>query len=714
MRDKVLDVVVFTGIPKVLTYAVGQEEDIEPGVRVVVPVKSALRVGLVISRHTGPLPSGIRYVHKVLDRRPLVTGDMMDILRWCSRYYHVNIGSCISLAFPPYLRKARSLEYEPLLRVYRTGLEVGRLGSKQRLILNEIPENGIGLEQLKKRFPRSTASLKGLINKGLVALGRDIGVDVETATQMGLDYTPYQKKAIGEISRAIDDRNYSVFLLHGITGSGKTEVYLACALHALAAGRQVLYMVPEIALTPQTICRIRQRIPYEIAIFHSALGERQRAREFLKVAMGDARFVLGTRSAIFAPLDDIGLVIVDEEHDRSYKQEEGVPYNARDLGLLRAKAKDSVVILGSATPSIDTYVKKERPEFKLIEMPERIGKASLPEVEVVDMRGRDTLISEELYQELKKTLSRGEQSLLFLNRRGFASAVICPACGKVFNCPHCDRPLTYHKARSMIICHYCGFSEKLPEICPSCGCLDIKRVGMGTERIVEEVKAILPGGTRVLKMDTDEITTTSRLNNALDAISQGKVDVIVGTQMISKGHDFPNLTLVGVMHAEQMLYMPDFRATERTFQQITQVAGRAGRRRSCTKVIIQTLIPDHTIINAIKSYDYLGMLEKERSIRRAMGFPPYTYMARCILSSYKKDEPRMVAMAIRDNVEAKGCRVMGPAPAPIPRLRGMNRWHIIVTSTSRKALHNFVDKAQAFRIPSYVRLKIDIDPYDML
>ncbi len=713
MHGKALDIVVFSGVPKILTYATRYDELVHPGVRVVVPVKSTLKVGLVIEEHKGPLPEGVKCVHEVLDKEPLVTKDMMNMLRWCSRYYHVNMGSCLSLAFPPFLRKARSLEYEPLLKVYRMSNKGGRLGAKQRLIIDSIPEHGITLEQLKKKFPGSGSSLKRLANRGLVELKEERMWNSDPKRRVDLKFSTYQEKAIAEISRAITDQSYKVFLLHGITGSGKTEVYLACALHALALGRQVLYMVPEIALTPQTINRIRHRIPQDIAVFHSALGERQRTMEFLKVVKRRASFVLGTRSAIFAPLDNLGLVIVDEEHDKSYKQDQGVPYNARDLGLLRARDMKSVVILGSATPSIDTYVKKDRPEFRLIEMPERIGNARLPKIEIVDMRGRDVLISDELSRELKETLSMGEQSLLFINRRGFASAVVCPACGKVFNCPHCERPLTYHKTKSRIICHYCGFSEKTPEVCPSCGCLDLKSVGMGTERIVEDVKSILPGA-RVLKMDTDEITSTSKLNNALEAISGGRVDVIVGTQMISKGHDFPRLTLVGVVHAEQMLYMPDFRASERTFQQIVQVAGRAGRRRSSTKVVIQTLIPDHPLIQAIKNNDYHGMLEKESQTRKDMGFPPYTYMARFVISSYKKDAPKMVAMAIKDNVKAKGCRVMGPAPAPISRLRGMNRWHIIVTSTRRRPLHGFVESVQRLKIPSYTKVKIDIDPYDML
>ncbi len=589
------------------------------------------------------------------------------------------------------------------------------MGKKQHEILESVPEQGISTERFREMFPGNTSSLNALIKRGF--LERKPFIPAQSApiirNAAAVQYTAEQKAAIREITGTLEEKKFKTFLLHGITGSGKTEVYLACAMKTLEMGRSVLYLVPEIALTPQTISMIQKRIPCDMAVFHSGLPSAARAREFLKASRSQASFVLGTRSAIFSPLKNLGLIIVDEEHDHSYKQEEGIPYNARDLSILRAKNNQAVVILGSATPSMDAYIKSAHGGVNLITMSSRIGNASLPDIDVVDMRGVDSPVSDQLFDAIRATLARNEQALLFINRRGFSSALVCPGCGTTLKCIRCDRSLTYHRAKGIGLCHYCGYSLALPEICPKCGCLDMRRMGMGTEKIMHTVSELFPEA-RILRMDSDEITTTKKLTNALDAIRSRDVDIIVGTQMISKGHDFPHLTLVGVMHAEQLLYMPDFRAGERTFQHVVQVAGRAGRRAADTKVIIQTLIPDHPLIQSISEYDYKGMITSEQEVRKASGFPPFSHMARCIFSSTSNELAMKTINEVAARLNPREITLMGPAPAPISLLRNTYRWHVILTSKDRGKLHAALDRLERMQTPSGVRVKIDVDPYTML
>jgi len=653
MLGLVADIVVFGAIPKILSYRV--PEGLRPlsGMRALVPVRQSTRVGVLIALKTAE-DEGLKDILSLIDPEPLVTQEIIDLLIWCSRYYHAGIGACLALAFPPLLRKA------------------GRLADADETTSQE-----------------------------------------NHAAPTSLTYSDDQTRAIDAISACLEKRRFQSFVLHGITGSGKTAVYLTSAMQALKAGRSVIYMVPEIALTPQTIMRIRESIPYAMAVFHSGLSPKTRAKEFLKVAGGRARFVLGTRSAIFAPLKSLGLIIVDEEHDGSYKQGEGVPYNARDLAIMRARTNAAVVVLGSATPSMDTYARIRTHHSALLTMTSRIGQAELPKIVTVDMRGRQETLASELVAAMDETLARGEQCLLFINRRGFSAAMVCPGCAKVLTCTRCSQSLTYHKSRSAAVCHYCGFSLPVPEICPACGCMDMRPLGLGTERVMAEVAQNLPQA-RILQMDSDEISSPRKLGAALNDIRERRVDVIVGTQMISKGHDFPHLTLVGVMQAEQLLNIPDFRAVERTFQQVVQVAGRAGRTRPDTRVIMQTLIPDHPVIMAITRYDYDALLKEEESSRRQAGLPPFAYMARCVFSSLNGAPLEQTVKRITKTLTLPGLKVMGPALAPLGQLRGRHRWHILLTAERRATLHRALTNLERTKIPGHVKMKIDVDPYDML
>jgi len=713
-RTRTAEIAVMASIPKMLTYQIPEGMSIESGSRVVVPLRQSEKVGVVVSvKEEGDEIPGLKPILRVLDEQPLIPRELLDLLLWTSRYYHAMPGAAISLAFPPYLRQARTPLFPDEVRIFRTGTGKGVIGRKQQDILESVTEQGLSPERFREMFPGGTPSLNALIKRGFLERRPFFPVQRSALATSEVSYTQEQKAAIEEISGALCRRRFNTFLLHGITGSGKTEVYLACAMKALDMGLSVLYLVPEIALTPQTISMIQKRIPCEMAVIHSGLPEAARAREFLKASRSRVSFVLGTRSAIFSPLKNLGLIVVDEEHDHSYKQEEGIPYNARDLSILRAKNNQAVVILGSATPSMDTYVKSTKKATSLLTMSSRTGSASLPEIEIVDMRGVVNPISDQLFEAIRETLSGNEQALLFINRRGFSAALVCPGCGSTIKCIRCDKSLTYHRSKGMGLCHYCGFSTPMPEVCPKCGCLDMRQIGMGTEKILHTVGELFPGA-RILRMDSDEITTSKKLTQALDAIRNREIDILVGTQMIAKGHDFPHLTLVGVMHAEQLLFMPDFRAGEHTFQQVVQVAGRAGRRAADTKVLIQTLIPDHPLIRSISEYDYEGMISSEREVREATGFPPFTHMARCIFSSTSNELAMKTINEAALRLNSREIRLMGPAPAPISLLRNTYRWHIILTSKDRGKLHAALDRLEGMQTPSGVRVKIDVDPYSML
>ena len=712
MSKTLSEVVVLAGIPKRLTYEVPEGLDAKIGARVVVPVKKTEKVGLIVSMYRGDM-KGLKPISALLDHKELISQELIDLLLWCARYYHTSIGSAVALAFPPYLRQARTIRMDRDVLLFSTKTGSGRIGKKQQSLIEAIPEEGISLDRLKKLFPGSTKTISSLIQKGYIKPAeKPAGSCDNRRPTSTIEYTHDQASAIKEMSAALDSHQFKTFILHGITGSGKTEVYLACALQALQMGLSVLYLVPEIALTPQSIAMIQHRIPSEIAVFHSGLTPKDRAVEFMKASYNMVNFVLGTRSAIFAPLKNLGLIIVDEEHDHSYKQDDGVPYNARDLAIMRAKNNNASVILGSATPSMETFCKAGAPSTQLVTMSKRTGNAALPKIEIVDMRETQGPLSERLLNAMYETLSKKEQVLLFINRRGFSSALVCPGCGRTLNCSRCDRSLTYHKSRGVALCHYCGFSVHLPEICPSCGCMDMKPIGLGTEQIMQSVGEHIPDA-RILKMDSDEITSAKKLSSALQSIRNREIDIIIGTQMIAKGHDFPHLTLVGVMYAEQLLFMPDFRAGERTFQQIVQVAGRAGRRMANTTVLIQTLIPDHPLITSITDYDYEAMISAEEEIRRASDFPPFVHMARCIFSSTHNETVQQMIHLATAKIEKHNIDILGPAPAPISLLRNYYRWHILLRSKDRTPLHRAIESIMRMRIPSGVKCKIDVDPYTM-
>jgi primosomal protein N' (replication factor Y) len=560
-------------------------------------------------------------------------------------------------------------------------------------------------------------ALRALIRMGLVATEpRPPARPPPALLETPLAPTPGQALALDAIGAALDARRFEAFLLHGVTGSGKTEVYLQSIARARAAGRGALVLVPEIALTPQLAARFRARFGDEVVVLHSGLGDAERLRGWRRLRAGEAHIAVGARSAVFAPVGDLGIVVVDEEHDPSFKQEEGVRYHARDVALVRARRAGAVCVLGSATPSLESYQGARAGRLRLVELPARAQARPLPEVELVDLRvyqpDAETLLTAPLAGALSETLAAGEQAILFLNRRGFATFVVCCACGHAFRCPRCSVSLTYHRAGDRLRCHYCAHRERVPEACPKCHAAEsIKRFGLGTERIEAAIADRYPQA-RVARLDRD--TAAGRgLEDVLGRFARREVDVLVGTQMVTKGHDFPGVTLVGVLLADGALSLPDFRAAERTFQLLTQVAGRAGRGDRRGRVVVQTFSPTHHAVSCAQTHDYAGFFAAESAARAELGYPPHGRLVAIRLDGPREDDVRAAArlLATRAATLAGDVGVLGPAEAPLARLKGRTRWHVWLKHADRPTLRAFARRLVAdLEVPREVRVTVDVDP----
>lgn len=535
--------------------------------------------------------------------------------------------------------------------------------------------------------------------------------------------TRAQAEAIEALTAALG-QGPATFLLHGVTGSGKTEVYLRLIAAVRAQGRGALVLVPEIALTPQLAGRFRARFGDDVAVLHSALPPRERLAAWRRLRAGEVGIALGARSAVFAPVRALGVVVVDEEHDGSFKQEEGVRYNGRDLAVVRAQTARAVAVLGSATPSLESARNVDTGRYRRLSLPERATPRPLPPVEIVDLRrhppGPDGLLSAPLAEAVAANLAAGQQTILFLNRRGFSTVVLCRACGQVIRCPHCAVSMTFHRGRDRLVCHYCGHNTVVPPRCPSCQMPRLERLGMGTERVEALVRERFPGA-RVARLDRDTAgaggSGASNLEEVLRAMNAGEIDVLVGTQMVTKGHDFGGVTLVGVLQPDQAMHLPDFRAAERVFQLIEQVAGRAGRGNSPGRVIVQTYNPEHAAIVSVREHDYEGFIRGELLARSEAAYPPFARMIALRLDASDETEVRVAATAVATEVLRAGgprVQVRGPAPAPIERVRGRSRYQIWLSSTERAPLAAAARAASAVKLGGDVRMVVDVDPQSTL
>ncbi len=601
-----------------------------------------------------------------------------------------------------------------------------KLNENQRTLIETLAASGgrLPVEALRDLDVPPT-TLGTLVRRGLVEL-----VDEPqsfTTSKLKPRQSPFefefsiaQKAALAKIGEAVASRKFGGLLLHGITGSGKTAVYLACMRQVLEQGRSSILLVPEIGLTPAVAADLHQVFGDEVAILHSGLTNAERAEQWHRIRRGEARVVAGTRSAVFAPVSDLALIIVDEEQDSSYKQEETPRYHARDVAVMRAKMAAAVVVLGSATPSLESYYNAKKHKYALVELPDRVEKRPLPEVEIVDMRqefqetGKEQVISRKLAEEIRERLEKKEQVMVLLNRRGYSPVVFCRACGKTLQCKNCAVSMTHHKRERKMECHYCGHVERIPDKCAHCGSEYVYFVGTGSEKLEELLHGMFPQA-RIGRLDRDTVRGREDFEHALNALNEGVLDMLVGTQMIAKGHDIHGVTLVGVVGADMALGLPDFRAAERTFQLLTQVAGRAGRGQSPGKVILQTYFQDHYAVQFAAHHDFAGFYEKELQFRAWMHYPPYSAIANVLVRSEKLDEALTWSGELGrwfEKTRHEGIRVLGPAAAPITRLKRDYRYHFILKSPSREKmnalLRAMLAEAAARKIPR-TQVIVDVD-----
>ncbi|MGA2744509.1 MAG: primosomal protein N' [Candidatus Sulfotelmatobacter sp.] len=581
----------------------------------------------------------------------------------------------------------------------------GKLNDNQRTLIDTLAAAGgkVPVPTLHALdIPRTT--LATLVRRGLIEILQQPAEFTVSRTKprpslFDFDLNPAQQSALSRVREGVTARKFSGMLLHGVTGSGKTAVYLAAMRGVLEAGRSAILLVPEIGLTPAVAADLHQIFGDEVAILHSALSDRERAEQWHRIKRGDARMVVGTRSAVFAPVADLALIIVDEEHDSSYKQEETPRYHARDVAVVRAKMANAVVVLGSATPSLESYFNAKKNKYALVELPDRVEQRPLPEVEIVDMRqefqetGHEQVISRKLAAEIKERLDRRspikEQVMVLLNRRGYSPVVLCRTCGKKLECQNCAIALTHHKRDHKMVCHYCGFTAPVPKACVHCGSEYVYFLGTGSEKLEELLHGMFPQA-RIARLDRDTVRSHEDFERALNALNDGHLDLLVGTQMIAKGHDIHGVTLVGVVGADAALGLPDFRAAERTFQLLTQVAGRAGRGQTPGKVILQTYFQDHYAVQYAARHDFIGFYEKELQFRSWMHYPPYSALANVLVRSDKLDDALQWSGILGkwfDATRHEGVRVLGPAAAPIMRLKRDYRFHFVLKSPSRKNLN---------------------------
>jgi len=712
-----------------------------PGHRVFVPFGHRMLTGYILGRVEGVSDSKLKDIIDVLDPDPLWTDNELEFFRWIASYYLDPLGEVLKTALPTGInlqsRKGvagaegqvlggKNIKRERFYRPVVTSEPGRQPGSKASEILDVIREAGdVPAADLRRRFGQCSPQLKRLEELGLVQVEeREIYRNPFGEETFDRD-TPrvlnaQQASTLNLVTAALDNGSFKPFLLHGVTGSGKTEVYLQAIAHALEQGANALVLVPEISLTPQLVRRFRARFGSGIAVLHSALSDGERYDEWRRIRRGLVRIVIGARSALFAPLERIGIIVVDEEHESSFKQADGLRYNARDLSLVRGRMEKAVVVLGSATPLITSLHAVEQGKLTLLPLPERVENRPMPVVSVVQMQGINETISPQLARALEETLAAGEQSLVFLNRRGFATFLVCGDCGEPLTCPNCSVTLTFHRQRRQSVCHYCDYAVPAPGTCPACGSLEMKELGAGTERVESDLRDLLPAAV-VVRMDSDTTSGKDSHNRLLKRMADRSADILIGTQMIAKGHDFPGVTLVGVINGEASLNMPDFRSAERTFQLLSQVIGRAGRGELPGRVIVQALNTSHYAIQCAIGHDGEGFYRQELEFRREAGYPPFTFLAVLSLSgTSEKGVEERADLAVRLLGQLKKelslrIEILGPAPAPLYRLRGRFRRQILLKASSRSDLRRLVSAWQANRETSAaVREIMDIDPVDMM
>lgn len=602
---------------------------------------------------------------------------------------------------------------------------LARKRAKMEILSFIIVHGRVPFDELKEVFGNPSAHVSWLAEEGYVTVdheevSRDPFAGLDIKRDAPPELTVDQDIACRKISEAVGKGKFAPFLLHGVTGSGKTEVYLRAIAGVLEKGKGVIVLVPEISLTPLLVKRFRARFGDAVAVIHSALSDGERFDAWRRAARGDVGIVIGARSAIFAPFPDLGMIIVDEEHETSYKQDEAPAYNARDLALVLGRMTDSVVVLGSATPSVESYYNAKRHRFGYLQLPLRVSDRSLPAITIVDMKGEGgAILSSTLREAVVDNFWKDRETILFLNRRGYSSIMICKVCGEILKCPNCSVSLTYHARGDVIMCHLCGLVEKPHEACAVCG-EAMRGLGIGTQKVEDELRELIPEA-RIARMDRDAVAGKTRLLDLYRKLERGEIDVLVGTQMVAKGHDLPGVTLVGVISADISLGIPDFRSGERTFQLVTQVAGRAGRGDGEGRAIVQTYNPDHPSITFAARQDSKGFLEQELKLREELGYPPFARLVNIRFTGRREDEVTDVARKageaarrLAGKLAPGAVEILGPSPCPVSRIKNRYRRQMLLRSSDVKALRTLVKRLMAGmgKIAGQVRVSADVDPYN--
>jgi primosomal protein N' (replication factor Y) len=759
----------------------GLAGQIEVGSRVQVPFGARKIFGTVTALAEESAHANLKPILKVIGAQTLVTPKVLKLARWIGEYYCCAPEIALKSVLPEAVRKEASGWRERLfVRALPPAGEFPKLPKRQQEVWNIIEERReLPFQELVELAETTAATVRKLEDRGLIEIASEISERDPYAREhilpsQPLPLNPAQADALEKIKEAMNVRNEecrmknaetkpdteptkpvssffiqpSTFLLHGVTGSGKTEVYLQALAHALEQGKGAIVLVPEISLTPQTVERFKARfssgkLQTLVAVLHSHLSAGERHDEWHKIRQGRARIVIGARSAIFAPVEPLGLIIVDEEHETSYKQEEAPRYHARDVAIMRGQMENAVVVLGSATPSLESYHNCKRGKFALLELPERVDDQKMPRVRVVDMRQAargekgTPIFSPQLKEAITQRLEKGEQTILFLNRRGYSTSLQCPKCGYVANCPNCSLALTFHRQEQKLACHICGHFEKVPQVCPNEKCRNpaIRFAGTGTQRVEETLAKLFPQA-RIKRMDADTMKRKDDYRKVLGDFRAGKTDILVGTQMIAKGLHFPNVTLVGIIYADLALHQPDFRAGERTFQLLTQVAGRAGRGDVEGEVFVQAFAPFHPAIQFARRHDFTGFYEQEMEFREQLKYPPVSRIALLTLKGRNEEKVKFSADHLKRILESKvqgpkskaspggaasdlgpwtlDLVITGPAPAPLLRAETFYRYQIMLrTRAMSKLSQALAEIIRTLTLPEDVSLAVDIDPVNL-
>ncbi len=739
------DLVIGVAVPVpglgVLSYVVRAGMPRPPkGARVTVPLGSRLVTGCVVDVGLpAPADATLREVVEVLDAEPFLPASIVDLALWVGEYDASGPGDALAIAMPPASRRGEATSFRtvPVAVATAAAAEARPTGARQRLALELLraAPDGLALPALAAQgISRETArSLEklGLVTVSASIVERDpfVGPGVDGAGHWSVParsaaiptLNAEQAQVLAALEATAATGTFRAALLHGVTGSGKTEVYLHLARSVIARGRRVLILVPEIALTPAVAGLFRGRFGDRVAIQHSGLSDGERHDQWHRIRRGAVDVVVGTRSAVFAPIEPLGLIIVDEEHESSYKQDENPRYHGRDVAVMRGRRANALVVLGTATPSLESATNAARGRYDVLRLSRRVMERPLATVRVVDMRqefaahGADVTVSAALATAIGERLSRGEQTVVLLNRRGFATAVFCRQCGTSVECPHCSVTLTFHRAARRVRCHYCNYSMRLPGACSACGGEFLEQSGFGTERLEADLRLRFPDA-RITRVDRDTVRRRGAIARVLNEVARGEVDILVGTQMIAKGHDFPAVTLVGVVSADVGLGMADFRAAERTFQLLTQVVGRAGRGDVPGEALIQTLYPDHYAVQAAAAQDYETFYRREMEFRTALHYPPTTALINVVVRGRTLDAALSGAADLVNAIRAHGRAivVLGPAPAPMSKIKDEYRAQFFLKGTARHAMRAALTAALDARPDLKRHTIVDVDPVSVL